>query len=456
MGTFDYVLYVTDSSSTVTLTTSPFQVRAYQPTTAPADQPSVSETIEYRLIDGSPAANLDEFRTLARLLKQAEDAQDNRTLNKVYLNWKESASGTVWRAELVQARPEWEAEALDRAHWTGDTQFSNIFLERRNFWEGPESQVLISNSGGTSQSSGVTVTNNPASTNYLDIAGTSVIGDLPGATRLEITNNTSEGAGTGLFHVWIGQNYTNPTSFDGLVQAEDMTNFTDVANADASGGNYGTVLVNSTGSESKISEGTVSGTVLTNAAGRFYKAMFRFFQDPRVSIRWRLKLSWNNATVWEGPLVSIDTGYVVTLRDMATMRLPPWLPGLSSLAPLVLQIYAIGGGTGAVNLFRLDYIYFLPVDGFRYLRALGYNLPQNSRVIDDGIDSRLYADNGTTEKIGLFVGYGQQIMLEPAKAQRLYFMLAGNNGVVGSSADDSSITRTASVKVFYRPRRISL
>jgi hypothetical protein len=110
MSTFDYVLAVTDSSSTVTLTSSPFQVRAYHPLTAPRDEPTLAETLEVRLTDGSVPANLDELRTLQNLLRQAGDAQDNRTLNKVYLNWKRtlqpqptgprSSGAGEWQAEV--------------------------------------------------------------------------------------------------------------------------------------------------------------------------------------------------------------------------------------------------------------------------------------------------------------------------------------------------------------------
>jgi hypothetical protein len=450
MSTFDYVLAIKDSAGTVTLTSAPFSVRTYQPVTAPVDQPTVAETFDVRLRDGSVTANLEELRTLQRLLRQAGEAQDNRTLNKVYLTWKESAAATEYRSELVQARAEWQAEALQYAQWMGDTQFANVYIERRNWWEGPETQLALTNPNGTATTSALTV-GNDSTDNYVDISGAAVAGDLPGATRLEATNTSGDSAGTGLYHLWIGHNYTNPSTYTPLIEGEASTHAggTATADADASGGNYENIVFSSTGSESKIASWALSSNLLTAAAGRFYKVLVRFFQDPRLSVRYRFKLVWNNATVWNGPLVSMDLLYATSIRDMGTMRLPPWLPGLTGLSELTLDLYAIGAGT-----VKIDYLFLTPVDGWRKLECIGYNLPANSRAIDDGIDDRLYADTGSgSDKIGLFVGYGQPIHLEPGKNQRLYFLQADNAGFAGA---DSSIARTLGVKLYYRPRRLSL
>jgi uncharacterized lipoprotein NlpE involved in copper resistance len=450
MSTFDYVLAIKDSAGTVTLTSAPFSVRTYQSVTAPPDQPTVAETFDVRLRDGSVTANLEELRTLQRLLRQAGEAQDNRTLNKVYLTWKESVAGTEYRSELVQARAEWQAEALQYAQWMGDTQFANVYIERRNWWEGPEAQLALSNPNGTATTSALTV-GNDSTDNYVDVSGAAVAGDLPGATRLEATNTSGDSAGTGLYHLWVGQNYTNPSTYTPLIEGESGTSLgsSNIADADASGGEYKSMVVNSVASEAKMWSCTLSSALLTAAAGRFYKVLVRFFQDPRLSIRYRLKLTWNNAVVWQGPLVSIDLLYATSIRDLGTMRLPPWLPGLTSLSELTLEIHVIGA-----NTVKLDYLYLMPVDGWRKLECIGYNLPANSRAMDDGIDDRLYADTGAgSDKIGLFVGYGQPIHLEPGKNQRLYFLQADNAGFAGA---DSSISRTLGVKLYYRPRRLSL
>ena len=82
------------------------------------------------------------------------------------------------------------------------------------------------------------------------------------------------------------------------------------------------------------------------------------------------------------------------------------------------------------------------------LECSGYGVLQNSRMIDDGINRITYIDSGAgSDKAGYLVGYGSPIALYPGKNQKLYFLM---HSVYGDTAE---IDRTASIKLFYRPRR---
>jgi len=456
MSTYDFVLKITNyNGGTVTLTSSPFQVREYHPRTAPQNIPTLAETCEVRVMDGSVANNLDEVRSLSLLLDQAREAQRNRTLDKVYLEWKQSAGGTAYRSELKEARSEWNQDTLTLANWTGDTQFNTISWERANWWEGPEAQIPLSNTNGTNNTSGLNVfnTNDGVGTspnkrnNYVDVAGTAIVGDLHGATRLEMINTY---ATSRLGLLWIGQNYTNPSTFTHHYEAEAATHGgTAIAQSQYSGGTVVNLPV-PTGTETELLKWAISSPQITYGAGRYFKAMLRFPTGPDDSIYWRIRIKWNLTTLWESGQAIADPDYAIAWRDFATFRLPPWLPGLSELDELELVLTGYQT-TGAQIDQGIDCLDLIPVDGWRNLRFIGYGTAQNWRVIDDGIDERLYHDNGYgSQKVGLYVGYGNPIMLKPGTNQRLYFLQHAYQ------ANLAEIDRTLSVKLFYRPRRLTL
>ena len=82
------------------------------------------------------------------------------------------------------------------------------------------------------------------------------------------------------------------------------------------------------------------------------------------------------------------------------------------------------------------------------LECSGYGVLQNSRMVDDGVNDVCYIDTGAgADKAGYLVPYGSPIELYPGKKQKLYFLMHSNIGNV------AEIHRTASVKLFYRPRR---
>ena len=455
-STHDFLVKIAQNSGgTITLNSSPFDVREYELRAAPRDRDVVDNRLEMRLMDGSVADNLDEMRTLNNLLRSAYERNQKKDMriDPVYVTWQQSTGGTVWRSEIVDAKGDWMTDALDYPYWTGETQFADLELTRRNYWEGSEFQIPLTNPNGTNNTSGLTVYGvNDGSGgnryNYVEIAGTAVAGDLPGNTRLEIINTY---ASDRLAYVWIGQNWNNPSSFDHWLEVEESTytGGTATASAAASGG---TAIVRNIADdlETTVANWTLSAAYMNAAEGGYFKAILRYYLAGNTAIRWRLKILYNVTELWSTDLITQDTSVATLVRDLVTFQLPPWIPGLTSLAAMNLVLTAYHN-SGAAEGIGIDAVGIIPVDGWRALRYIGYGTAQNSRIVDDGIDSRLYEDDGSgASKIGIYVGYGQPIQLKPAANQRLYFMLHSN--VINTA----EVARTIRVKLYYRPKRLTL
>jgi hypothetical protein len=311
--------------------------------------------------------------------------------------------------------------------------------ERRNFWEGPQAQIPLSNPNGANNTSGLTV-HNPGSAaapdNYVAISGPAVDGDLPAATRLELVNTTASAIDStnNTAMIWIGHNFTDPSGFTPFIlDSSANVNINDAA-------------------EATVDTWSLTAGQLSAASGRPFKALVRLPNTTYniAQTRFRLKLIWGGQTVWqqENQIIPDSTkGWII--RDIGLIRLPPWLPGVDSLDALGLHLTA-QALPGASFSLGLDWMQLTPTDGWRTIKSV-YSIPQNNRLIDDGIEGRLYQDNGGgTARIGNLVGGGKAIVLQPGLDQRLYFLQ--HSTLAWQAASD----RTLSVKLYYRPRRWSL
>ena len=457
MSTFDYVLGISDfSSGTVTFTSSPYSIGkgGYTPKVEDEDEAFVEEDISLRVTAGSVAGNLTKLREVQRLLLQSKRRQGNKALPKVFVFFKESASASQYRSEIFAGDAEWDSSALDREYWTGNTQWAEVRWKRGNWWEGPEAQIPLDNLNGSANTTGLTVYNvNDLSgtaptkrVNYVHINAASVTGELDGLTRLELTNTTSS---LRLYHIWVGHNYTDPANMIWFYDANSAAHSgTAIAASNASGGTY--VRVTLSGAEADLLTWTLTGAQLDAFKGRMYKAIVRFQGGVETTVRFRFQLEYQGAKIWDSGMVSLAGAvYDTLLREIATLKMPPWIAGLSSQQPLdmVLRGYR-QSGTASISI---DSLQLVPVDGWRQIAYVGFGGTVNKRIMDDGIAETLYEDNGSGGSLTApLVSYGRPITLRPGKDQRLYFQTHSQIQTT------SAITRTLKVKVYYRPRRRSL
>jgi hypothetical protein len=439
---FDYVLKVLDTSGTVTLTAAPWAIRTPDLSAAGRDEVTTINTLTVRLEDGSAANNLAEVRALNGLLHRAwRRSHGERDLPPVYLVWKESSASGEWRSEIVDGRADWDDDALTRPFWEGATQFADVVVERRNYWDGPEAQLPLTNPNGTDNTAGLNVYNaNTLSgaspnviANYADIDGADIEGDLPAACRLEMTNTYATGR---LYNVWIGANQTNPAAFTHYYAGPGAVT---VAN----------------GATTVLEDWDLTGDQVSAAGGREYRAVLHFnsavgIQTSQLA-RFKVELRWNATTLWSSGWVTPDTTNLLRVRDMFSFRLPPWIPGLTSLDGITLRLLALQTDLASMDI-DITWLQLMCADAWRYISCVGYGIPQNGRIVDDGINDRLYADDGAgAYKIGILTGNGSSaVTLQPGRDHRLVFAQHSN------LSDLAAAERVMSLKAFYRPRRLSL
>jgi hypothetical protein len=106
-------------------------------------------------------------------------------------------------------------------------------------------------------------------------------------------------------------------------------------------------------------------------------------------------------------------------------------------------------GTHTVNI---DHLTFMPMDGgFRKVESSSYQnaMQQNDTLVDDGITGRTYVKTSTPLYVTMFTTQGEYLHALPHKPGRLTFLWM-------TSAYLARANMTATVKVFYRPRRATL
>ena len=367
-----------------------------------------------------------------------------------WINYALTATDTTWRSRVLGGVVMHDAR-LD-ARMRQGRALLGIAVTRQPFWEGAEEIVPLSNSNGTDVTTGLTVYNcNDGSgsapnklVNYVDIGAGVIDGNLPSPAKLIVKNTFATHRITSL---WIGHNYTDPTNFVHLLEAEAATGVTPHSNSSCSGGNDVQATL-STDAKTDLLKWTLPITLLNAARGRYVHAVVRFSNAVYIrQIRFSVRMGWNVTTIWESQAVLPDNDRAICIRDLSAFRLPPWLQSSAGLDAVDLVLSAQRLDPILMSL-AIDCLMLIPADSFRTLQTTGYGVAQNSRIIDDGMTGDLYRDDGAgTGKVGIIRCFGGPIMLQPKKAQRLYFVTHSEY------ANTASILHTLSIQVAYRPRR---
>jgi hypothetical protein len=449
-------LFITASE----LTTLDFQADGYTlldgffPETPNDIQESITDQFQI-LIKGSNADDLrSKIATITLALEYARWYKDD--IRAAWLNFSVDdpidVNGTIpeWMSKIIGGMVLYDKN-LDR-NWRQKRVVVTIIIEHKPYWDSNiELQVPLDNGNGADNTSGLTIFNHDDGggtspnhhDNWVEIEAADVLGDIQGRTRLEVTNNY---ASNRLYTLWVGHNWTDPTNFDHILEGEDATGGSSVADAGCSGGYYRHYALAS-GSEADIFTWTLATAYLNACKGGFFKILARFLAAAPTSVKFRIKLKLLGTNIWQSGQVTLDASRSTQIRDLLTLRLPPWLLGQTNLQELTM-ILTGQQSTGSPVDVNLDFLQITPLDGWRMLECSGYGAVQNERFVDDGVNEVSYMDDGAGDnKAGILVGYGSPIALYPNKLQRLYFLMHSN------STNIAEIARTASVKLFYRPRR---
>jgi hypothetical protein len=253
-----------------------------------------------------------------------------------------------------------------------------------------------------------------------------------------------------LLTLWLGQNWTDPDNFSHMLEGENSSTGTEMTGDSTCSGTKYRQYALASGAEATMFTWTLNDSFLDTCYGQYYKFLARFQGVAPTWVKFRIKLQYAGTTIWESGQITMDSSRAMQIRDLFTLRLPPWLLGQTNLKTLTMLMTGQQSVGSPVNV-DLDFIQITPLDGWRMLECAGYGVVQNSRMVDDGFNEVAYIDNGSgDDKAGLLIGYGNPIHLYPGKKQRLYFLMHT------WEADKAEIARTATVKLYYRPRRRTL
>lgn len=461
------ILRLTDGTNTTNLVGGPIYRADYVPRTP---EMSVVEYEPATVLDGGEAASItrrnvteqcdvtisaDTMAEVEAALHEIEafflravEFQNRRGGSRVYVELATDGS-TVYRSEILYGRVELGEQPL---MWlaSGPALSAALIWRRRFYWEASDEVTLaLTNTYGTG-SSGVIYNHLTAVfENYVAIDGADVDGVLPTPARIEITNTYATDI---LANVIVGHNvYADPDDLVPELECEGALTdvgavYTDVTCA---GGEY--VLLNMAATRELLLTWTISSEVLSSCRGRFFRLWLRCQDKPAADTYLTPKMILGIGTlqvVAEGQETKLNTGQV--LQDLGVLQIPPYLMGDTGV--LFQMDLALYGRSASLGTLAVDFLYLMPLDGYRELRPRGYGMAQDITLVDDGIADSIWVQGygiGSDELIGLYYGLGPRVTLIPDRDQRLYFLMSNTDG-------DAEIERTATVVVKYRPRRLTV
>jgi hypothetical protein len=372
------------------------------------------------------------IQSIEAMLQRAARYTTHRQGTPVYVQADHANTGTVYRSQILSGRVE-IADAALIWQWARGFIEGKVIWTRKPYWETTQLNILAMTQTVYSHDDAGAGHNN-----YLDIAGSSILGSLPAPLYLLMSNPEASATAT----VWVASNtFANPATITHMLEGEMTTGLTSTADADSSGGAFGRVAWPAT--EGLIA--TWSASVWSKHYGQHYRVMARFGTNPTAGATVRLKLVADSVVLWQSQLIALTTG---RLQELCTIQLPPTLIGLSAVYPIDLALY----GSAASGNCDLDYLQILPTEGFRRLTPItGGNLAQYEELIDDGPNDFVYKNKTFDEvpaALPAYTGWGTRPMVWPGKACRLYF--------IASDGSTENVDRRLTVSVYYRPRRLTL
>jgi hypothetical protein len=462
------LLRITDGTTTINLTGGPITLQEYTP-----KEPDFS-TVEFvaeTMADGGEllaltsrnvteqaqvtivGATQDDLRAqvqgLERLFAEATERQRQRSGTRVYVEFRPDESGDVYRSEILYGKVALSTRAGLNWRYLG-IEAAGIW-RRRYYWEGPETELPLSNGGGSGLY-GRTIYNHSdggsGHNNWVHIAAADVLGVAPAPLRLQVTNNYNVSAR--LYDLIVAQNVNaSPATLAPVLEGESAAYPTtgNATDATCSGGSYKSITW-AGNSETLVARWTLDANMLAACQGQYFRVLARTLVPPAAGTLVTMRITFPAGTpltlVAAAPETELSSsGY---LHDLGVLQIPPWLAGANFLAPVDLTVYGrrTGGGTLA-----LDYLHLIPLDAYRVLTPRGYGTPYGYRLVDDGMDDQVWTDNGAGSAAGYYLGLGQRVAVWPGRDQRLYFLMRNDGG-------RAEIERTASVRAFYRPRRVTV
>lgn len=437
MASFPAQLRITDGVTPQSLSDAPASLTNYIPSSALGGG-VVAETAT--LVFPSFEAGRPIVEALNRLFEKARRRVRTRTTTRIFVEWRASATEQYWRSEIFDGYASLGGELA---------RTMIVAFIRAPWWEGPETQIPITNTNGTLNTSGLTIDGHTLGggapkSSYFTVSSADVSGDMPSPIRLHLVN----------------PNVANLNNFYiGLLKDGDL--FTTSAFLQGESANYaiGGSDQTDTGSSNGLFKRTsfngvaqlVIGWDMVNPLGalngRWAVPIIRWANTPTytdVQIRWALYFG-------AAPIFKSDWQTVSNASQLHVGLPVPFPPrNIVVGSPGVHRLYIEGRKISqATTTLDFDFVQLLAADSFRAYTPVAYYIDQNAQLVDDVIEDLVYyATSDLSGSAPNYVATGDQAMLIPNHSALF--------GILFDSAGTHVITRTVTAKLYYRPRRQSV
>lgn len=406
-------------------------------------EPEIAHSLDLLIQATTSSALQTLVRSVEQLLWAAAYRRRTQLGVRVYLQVQWDGEASLWRTEVLGGKLE-VTNAPDQ--WGNKKLEATLAMTCVAYWEGPETQIALTNSSASNNTSGLTIYNHDDSgtnhDNYVQIAAAAVAGVLPTPVKIELKHTT--GSSVNFTNIYMANNvYADPANLTHIIEGEsrDSGGGTVTADANSSGGNYNalTTIIGV-----NYMDFSIAAAQVAKLGGRWFRLLSRFrFIPANTTIQPQLVDTASGVALWSGPIYLHTTSNYPVI-DLGAIPIPPG--GYSaSWGGIKLELRITAASIAAVEL---DFIQLTPTDSFRHLRLYGYPIANNDLVIDDGTAGLTYVSRSSAFA-PLAVPRGEPLMVYPGRDQRIYVL-------ADESANAFNIARTWAVRLWYRQRRLTI
>lgn len=442
-------------------------VDKYQPLPPDANATSVTENISADFRPGGTDAPRTKIAMINRMFVLARARKASGKGPRVFLYCEISSLNTPFRAEVYDGRLSHTDEVFGTDVALNWYQVV-ISITRSPWWESTvETQLALTNGSATNNTSGLTINNaeTGSADNWFNIPTSQLLsntsGDVEAPVRLEITNSTQlVTSALSTKSIYVGMVKSNSFAsnrlpiFEGESGSAGATvSAASQAGTQSSNGNFMRCQWTNTNVVTLLSW-SLSAADLQRMRGMRYMPILRLANalgSADYDFGWQILDSGFIALT---PIKWVRASATDQCLALNSGEIPPFLSDAATLNSLsfALKCRRLTGGTNTVDA---DAVNLLPCDpvhgGLRVFTARGSGLPLNDKLIEDGITQQTYEDNSANGGgvIGGWRADGDWLTVRP-NCNNQFYLLQLDASLIPDAR------RTLSVKVYFRPRRLTL
>ena len=445
-----HVFTLTDGTTTISLVASGVLLDNYAMSVPEGDDVTVVDTVDIMVEGASGAAMQSKARAM---MDAATRYHRTHTGARVFVTAQLISDADAWRSEIVGGRLEPADDTL--AVWANNKARMTLYIERVPYWEGPETQIPLTNGNGTNDTAGLAVYNDGSNTgtsptkrnNYVQLSA--ITGALPAPVKLEL-KNASGGAQT-FNAIYLATNaFSDPANLVHILQAESRTTGgTTAGNANASGSSQ-LQLTNYVSGQTVVWD--LPAALLQAAQGRWFRLLLGLTYrtatvDKAETVQAEILDSTGAFVLVRGPEVAIAHAAIgfIPFYDLGALPLPPGGYDAAWGALKLRLTFRIASGTATTYL---DFIQFTATDSYRVLDMRPAAIANNALVVDNGYDDLAYVETAGA-RAPYVLPRGDALMVWPGQLQRIYILADHPSGF-------PTMTHKWAVRAWYRPRRLSI